>query len=153
MRRRLHELILEFRQKAAKYPENISKRSEIGFIDELSRVLEYYAIDTNDLDDSKLVLPRHHQRSLHIGDKSVTDGYVAGKGMVESKVQYVRQMVFQYLVCSEPEVKSHIEAALIALFRFTEEERGVIESRRKEESQDTFSSFTNLFGSFTASTT
>jgi hypothetical protein len=146
-------LIQEFRHKSAKDVSRIGNRLEFGFVEELSRVLEYYSIDQTDLDDSKIVLSRQHHRSPLNGEKSMSDGYVVGKGMVESKVQYVRQMIFQYLVCTEPEVKSHIESALMALFRFTEEERQVIDSRRKEDSQDTFSSFTNLLGSFSLSST
>lgn len=151
----MHEIIQEFRQKAAKDIGRIGERSDSGFVDELSRVLEYYSIDQHDMDDSKIILSRQHQRAPPVGDKgTMSDGYVVGKGMVESKVQYVRQMIFQYLVCTETEVKAHIESALMALFRFTEEERQVIEHRKNEEAQDTFSSITNsIFGSFSLTST
>lgn len=74
-----------------------------------------------------------------------------GGGLMESKVQYVRQMVFQYLSCREVEVKLHIEAALMAIFRFNEEERTLIEDRKKEDSQDTLTSLASYLGSFSGS--
>jgi len=42
-------------------------------------------------------------------------------------------MLLQYLSCREPEVKLHIEHALLAIFRFTEAERALIEERKKSE--------------------
>jgi hypothetical protein len=128
-----------------------------AFAEELSRVLDFYHIDQQDLDDTKLISSRnqyHLRTSLPsdgVNSKLSNDGYVVGKGMAESKVQYVRQMVFQLLVCTETEVKAHIESALMALFRFSEEERAVIESRRKEDTQDALSSLASLWGSITTS--
>jgi hypothetical protein len=72
----------------------------------------------------------------------------------EAKIQYIRQMVYQYLTCRELEVKQHIEAALIAIFRLNEQERSAIEVKRKEEAQDTLSSITSFLGeAFSLSTT
>ena len=131
-----------------------------AFVEELSRVLEFYNIDQLDLNDSHLVLSRQQQqrnRSMApYGDKSTTSHdsqLLPGRGMAESKVQYVRQMVFQLLVCTEPEVKAHIEAALIALLRFTDEERQVIESRKRDEAQTPLSSIATLWESFTITST
>ncbi len=68
-------------------------------------------------------------------------------GMGESKIQYIRQMVFQYLSCKDGVVKPHIESALIAIFRFNTEEKQAIESRQKEEEgQDTLTSITQFLG-------
>ena len=50
-------------------------------------------------------------------------GGLRGMGLGESKIQYVRHMVFQYLTCKDSIVKPHIESALVALFRFNELER------------------------------
>lgn len=68
--------------------------------------------------------------------------------MGESKLQYVRQMVCQYLSCRDSVVKVHIESALIAMFRFNEQERLGIELRQKEETQDLTTSITTFLGSF-----
>lgn len=69
----------------------------------------------------------------------------------ESKIQYIRQMIFQVLCCRDPEVRQHIESALMTLFRFTDQEKLAIDLRRKDESQDPLSSITNYLGSFTVS--
>ena len=68
--------------------------------------------------------------------------------MGESKLQYVRQMVCQYLSCRDSVVKVHIESALIAMFRFNEQERLGIELRQKEEQQDLTTSISSFLGSF-----
>ena len=70
-------------------------------------------------------------------------------GLEASKVQYIKQMIFQYLSCREPEVKLHMESALIAIFRFSDAEKSIIEDRKKIEMQDTLSSITNFLGSLT----
>jgi hypothetical protein len=68
-------------------------------------------------------------------------------GMGESKIQYIRQMVFQYLSCRDSVVKPHIESALIAIFRFNSDEKNAIESRQKEEEgQDPLTSITQFLG-------
>jgi hypothetical protein len=72
-------------------------------------------------------------------------------GMGESKVQYIRHMVLQYLSCKDAVVKPHIESALVAMFRYNEAERVMIEERRKEESADTISSITSFIESSTPS--
>ena len=56
-----------------------------------------------------------------------------GGALGESKLQYIRHMLLQYLSCKEPEVKLHIENALLAIFRFGEAERALIEERKKSE--------------------
>jgi len=70
---------------------------------------------------------------------------------VSSKIQYVRHMIFQYLSCRDPEVKVHIETALMAIFRMTNAEREVIETIRKEETQDALTSIADFFGSLSSS--
>lgn len=70
---------------------------------------------------------------------------------VSSKIQYVRHMIFQYLSCRDPEVKVHIETALMAIFRMTNAEREVIETIRKEEAQDALTSIADFFGSLSSS--
>jgi hypothetical protein len=68
-------------------------------------------------------------------------------GMTASKIKYVRHMVLQYLSCREPEVRLHMETALMTIFRMSAEEREAIESKRKEETIDTLSSITSFLGS------
>jgi hypothetical protein len=64
--------------------------------------------------------------------------------MDSSKLEYVKQMVFQYLVCKDSEVKQHLETALEAMFRFSDKEKASIEARRKESSQDTIAAISNF---------
>ena len=91
--------------------------------------------------------------------------------VTESKIQYIRHMVYQYLSCRDAEVgygtscvslrksislmccvalslqvRLHIESALIAIFRLNEQERSAIEVKRKEEAQDTFTTITSFLG-------
>lgn len=73
-----------------------------------------------------------------------------GMGLGESKIQYVRHMVFQYLTCKDSIVKPHIESALVALFRYNELERLAIDEQRKVDTEDTITSITNYLGLFTA---
>lgn len=73
-----------------------------------------------------------------------------GMGLGESKIQYVRHMVFQYLTCKDAIVKPHIESALIALFRYNDTERLAIDDQRKADTEDTITSITNYLGLFTA---
>lgn len=72
-----------------------------------------------------------------------------GMGLGESKIQYVRHMVFQYLTCKDAIVKPHIESALIALFRYNDTERLAIDDQRKADTEDTITSITNYLGLFT----
>lgn len=120
--------------------------------------VEYYHIDQKDMDDSRLLQPfklasspraTNANGAYNSASGNTGENFTGGKGMVESKVQYVRHMVFQYLVCREPEVRTHIELALMALFRFSEEERAAIEAKTQEDSQDTLTTITNFIGSFT----
>ena len=69
------------------------------------------------------------------------------KGLMESKIQYIRQMVFQYLSCKDNEVKSHIESALMTLLRFNDLEKSAIENRKQDESQDALTAITSFLGS------
>jgi hypothetical protein len=87
--------------------------------------------------------------SLGIGGRRGDEEEEVGAGMSASKIKYVRHMVFKYLICCEPEVKSHIETALMAIFRMSDGEKRAIESKRREweESQDTLASITSFLGS------
>lgn len=130
--------------------ENLGASEIEDFLQEISRVLQYYHIDHVDLDDSKLLAPKKPTTPRSAAANASGDGHSANtKGMAESKVQYVRQMVFQFLMCREPEVKQHIEKALMTLFRFSEDEKEAILMKEKEENEDAFSSITNFLGSFT----
>jgi hypothetical protein len=67
-------------------------------------------------------------------------------GIHESKMQYIKQMVYQYLSCRDTVVKTHIETALITLLRYSDEEKAAIELRSKNDSIDTVSSISSLLG-------
>lgn len=98
-------------------------------------------------------IPKSSPSQVRQPTQTTTDAAMLGwssgnSGLMESKVKYIRQMVFQYLSCKEPEVKLHIESALMAIFRFNDQEREAIEERKAEESQDTLTSITNFLGAF-----
>jgi len=80
----------------------------------------------------------------HQEDEAGADGQ---SGMTASKIKYVRHMILQYLSCKEPEVKLHMETALMTIFRLTPEEREMIENKRKEDATDALSSITSFLGS------
>lgn len=87
---------------------------------------------------------RHGLTSQTQEDEVGADGQ---SGMTASKIKYVRHMILQYLSCKEPEVKLHMETALMTIFRLTPEEREMIENKRKEDATDALSSITNFLGS------
>ncbi len=135
---------------AHKQNEDHWSNSDINrFWSDFMSAVEYYHIDQKDLDDSRLLQPLKLASSPRVTHGNNGESFTGGKGMAESKVQYVRQMFFQYLVCREPEVRAHIEMALVTLFRFSEEERAAIEAKAHEDSLDTITSITNFLGSFT----
>ena len=80
-------------------------------------------------------------------DDHTAAGADGGTGMTASKIKYVRHMVLQYLSCREPEVRAHIETALMAIFRLSPAEREVVESKRREETTDALSSISSFLGS------
>lgn len=71
-------------------------------------------------------------------------------GLGESKIKYIRHMVYQYLSCKDPIVKPHIESALIALFRYNEIEKNAIDEQRRSDTEDTITSITNYLSIFTS---
>lgn len=89
-------------------------------------------------------------RNIAIDDSSILGNWPGqAKGMMESKIQYIRQMVFQYLSCKEADVKLHIESALMAIFRFNDQEKAAVDDRKKEENADALTSISNFLGTFT----
>ena len=77
-------------------------------------------------------------------------GGMRNLGLGESKIQYVRHMVFQYLSCKDAIVKPHIESALIALFRYNDLERNAIDDKRRFDTEDTMTSISNYLGIFSS---
>lgn len=69
----------------------------------------------------------------------------------DSKIMYIRQMFLQYLSCRDEVVRPHIQSALIAMFRFNEQERGSIEEATKVEAplEETLTAISSFFESFT----
>ena len=51
--------------------------------------------------------------------------------MDSSKFEYIKNMVFQYLVCKDEEIRVNLEIAIESIFRFTEQQRKSIEERRR----------------------
>lgn len=47
--------------------------------------------------------------------------------MQESRMQYLRNLLYQYLTCTDQSVSEQMERALITIFRFTPEERQQID--------------------------
>jgi hypothetical protein len=88
--------------------------------------------------------------NYELGNVSSSGGSLRSMGLGESKIQYVRHMVFQYLSCKDASVKPHMESALIALFRYNETERAAIEEQRKADDYDTIASISTFLGSFTS---
>ena len=83
-----------------------------------------------------------NSRSMERTDGGICDGYSA------SRIQHSRHLVLQYLSCKDKDVRIHMEDALMALFRVTEEERMAIAMRRRLEdgSGDYMSSLSGMFG-------
>lgn len=75
-----------------------------------------------------------------------SSGETRNVGLHESKLQYIKQMVYQYLSCRDTVVKAHIETALITLLRYSDEEKAAIELRSKEDNVDTISSISSFLG-------
>ena len=50
-----------------------------------------------------------------------------------SKLEYIKNLVLQYLSCKDPVVRNHMEDALIQMFRFNDDEKNAIEERKKVE--------------------
>lgn len=83
------------------------------------------------------------------GFRSASEEQVKGEGYSASRVQHSRHLVLQYLSCKDKDVRVHMEDALIALFRATEEEKAAIMQRRRMEngSSDSYvSSLSGIFG-------
>lgn len=93
------------------------------------------------------------RQPFHSGDVSVNERGNAGT-LGESKHQYIRHMILQYLSCKEPEVKLHIENALLAIFRFTEAEKSLIQERKDSEATSIVDDLSlGNFGNFLSSVT
>ena len=110
---------------------------------ELYKIISHHELDTGgDLSEAA-------KKSISAMSSSSQSSSNGMKGMTEAKIQYVRQMVFQHLSCKDQEVKVNIEAALMAIFRFSEEEKSQIDRKKKDETSDTLSSITSFLGSLT----
>jgi len=64
-------------------------------------------------------------------DRNDASSSSGSSNMLESKNLYIKQMVYQYLLCQEPEVRINIEAALVAMFRYNAEEKTAIGQARQ----------------------
>lgn len=118
----------------------------VGVESELSALLREYELNASGNANGSTASQngRTSQRQRATPPEEEND---ASAGMSASKIKYVRHMILQYLSCKEAEVKSHIETALMTIFRMSPEEREVIESKRKEDATDALSSITSFLGS------
>lgn len=66
-------------------------------------------------------------------------------GLTESKIQHIRQMILQYMMCKDPLVTVHIEDAIMAMLRFSEHEKVHIRLARRPQSNGTLTSFLTYF--------
>lgn len=151
LRKHIRQMLDEYSHKL--HDEHWSSADIKSLWSDFLSAVEYYHIDQRDLDDSRLLQPLKlasspRNNGFHSNGATGGESFTGGKGMAESKVQYVRQMIFQYLVCREPEVRAHIELALMTLFRFSDEERAAIESKTQEDTQDALTAITSFIGSF-----
>lgn len=76
--------------------------------------------------------------------------------METSKIQYLRNLILQYLSCKDPVLRDHMENAIITIFRYNETEKEKIKQRKLEEANDSssilyssFNQFGNYFNGFT----
>jgi hypothetical protein len=78
--------------------------------------------------------------------------------LLESKYQYIRHLILQYLICKDEIVKNHMENAIIKIFRYNEMEKKLIEDKKKNEMSsittsvndisDSLFSFSNMLSNF-----
>lgn len=73
------------------------------------------------------------RREEHAGSKVFSEEVVLSSSSVmdSSKFEYIKNMVFQYLICKDEEIRVNLEIAIESVFRFTEPQRRSIEERRR----------------------
>lgn len=142
----LRRRLLAFIQQYATHPPDGGAVAE-DLLRDLGSILEVYRLGHHEEEYRPVDL-------LGTGESKGKGASGSGGGMAESKVRYLRQMMYQYFLCVEDDVKQHIESALMAILRFTDEEKNAIESKRTDDGigmDSTLSSFTTFLG-FSAST-
>ena len=82
------------------------------------------------------------KRKIH-ESHSVDDLTLTSHRFESSKLQYIKQMMYQYLVSRDEDVRNHLEVAFESIFQFSQKEREAIEARRKESVQDTLASISS----------
>jgi hypothetical protein len=137
----------DFRRRTAALDQQHSEDME-----DLRKALECYTNANNNNNTSNIHANSSiHAKQIRTASQRNSDSDLINNGsggnMHESKSQYIRQMVLQYLLCKDPEVKVNIENALIAIFRFTEAEKDAIIIKRNDVAADPISSFTGIFSS------
>lgn len=111
---------------------------------------EYGNGNSNNNGNQELNSDIYSNNDINMGQGGGQGGGMRNLGLGESKIQYVRHMVFQYLTCKDAIVKPHIESALIALFRYNDLERNAIDDKRKFDTEDTITSISNYLGIFSS---
>jgi hypothetical protein len=74
--------------------------------------------------------------------------------METSKLQYLRNLILQYLSCKDPVLRDHMENAIMTIFRYNDKERQAISLRKQEESGSEslfYSSITSLVSNISGS--
>lgn len=100
-------------------------RQRLAEMEELRRTVEELTHGLRSSSVSSNVSSDRDRDGTDMGDVTGGGG-TSTSNMLESKSLYIKQMVYQYLLCQEPEVRINIEAALVAMFRFNAEEKSAI---------------------------
>lgn len=82
------------------------------------------------------------------GNSSRIQSY--GGGGETAKMEYIKNLILQYLCCKDIIVRNHMEIAIMQMFRFSDEEKSAIEDRKKGEEnyeEALLSSITNFVSS------
>ena len=104
------------------------------------------ALEENGLKNENHTLTYNQMNNFQNLDNNSTHNGTHLTTFTDSKINYIRSMFLQYLSCKDPVVKPHIESALIAIFRYSDEERTSIDEVNHQESQDTITAITTYLG-------
>jgi hypothetical protein len=79
----------------------------------------------------------HHEPAHSNGDHYFISSNATHQSispMETSKLQYLRNLILQYLSCKDPILRDHMENAIVTIFRYNDKERQAIFLRKQEES-------------------
>lgn len=73
------------------------------------------------------------RRILPHGEAAAAVEAGGGGGAGAAKLEYIKNLILQYLCCKDAVVRNHMEMAIVQMFRFSEDERQAIEERKRGE--------------------